>query len=202
MSCKERGQPRTIVSLFNTAGARLAAAFALALLSSACTESAPAARAATAAAGPIPVVTQAARIEPMGVEIEAVGTTQANESVEVTSKASNTVTAIRFQEGEEVERGSVLVEMDAAQARASLAEAEASLTRSKSAFDRSRDLQSRQALSVADLEQVEADLKADEARVAAARSRLDDTVIRAAFDGRTGFRHVSVGSFEPRHRHH
>ncbi|HXS80182.1 MAG TPA: efflux RND transporter periplasmic adaptor subunit [Gammaproteobacteria bacterium] len=69
------------------------------------------------------------------------------------------------------------------------------MTRSKSAFDRSRDLQSRQALSVADLEQVEADLKADEARVAAARSRLDDTVIRAAFHGRTGFRHVSVGSF-------
>jgi membrane fusion protein (multidrug efflux system) len=143
----------------------------------------------------IPVISQPARIEPMGLEIEAVGTTQANESVEVTSKASNTVTAIRFQEGEEVERGAVLVEMDAAQSRASLAEAEASLTRSRSAFDRSRDLQSRQALSVADLEQVEADLKADEARVAAARSRLDDPVIRATFKGRTGFRHVSVGSF-------
>ena len=48
---------------------------------------------------------------------------------------------------------------------------------------------------MADLEQVEASLKADEARVAAAQARLDDTVIRAAFDGRTGFRHVSVGSF-------
>src|SRR5688572_28610634 len=195
MSCKERGQPRTIVSLFNTAGARLAAAFALALLSSACTESAPAARAATAAAGPIPVVTQAARIEPMGVEIEAVGTTQANESVEVTSKASNTVTAIRFQEGEEVERGTVLVEMDDVQARAALAEAQALLARSKSQYERSRDLQSRQALSLADLELVEASLKADEARVAAAQARLDDTVIRASFRGRTSFKHVSVGSF-------
>jgi membrane fusion protein, multidrug efflux system len=195
MSCKERGQPRTIVSRFNTAGARLTAAFALAFLASACTDSAPAARAATAAAGPIPVVTQAARIEPMGVEIEAVGTTQANESVEVTSKASNTVTAIRFQEGAEVERGSVLVEMDDVQARASLAEAQALLARSKSQYERSRDLQSRQALSVADLELVEASLKADEARVAAAQARLDDTVIRASFRGRTGFKHVSVGSF-------
>jgi membrane fusion protein (multidrug efflux system) len=131
----------------------------------------------------------------MGIEIEAVGTTQANESVEVTSKASNTVTAIRFEEGEEVERGDVLVEMDAAQARASLAEAQASLARSKSQYDRSRNLQSSQVLSVADLELVEASLKADEARVAAAQSRLDDTVIRASFRGRTGFRHVSVGSF-------
>jgi membrane fusion protein (multidrug efflux system) len=170
---------------------------ALALSSSACTESGPGPRGTSApvTATAIPVVTQPARIEPMGIEIEAVGTTQANESVEVTSKSSNTVTAIRFQEGEIVERGAVLVEMDASEARANLAEAQAALARSKSQYDRSRDLQSRQAMSVSDLEQVEASLKADEARVAAAQARLDDTVIRAAFDGRTGFRHVSVGSF-------
>jgi membrane fusion protein (multidrug efflux system) len=196
MSCKERGHPRTIVSCRSAAGSGLAAFFALALLVSGCSESTPAARAAgSTAPTAIPVITQPARIEPMGIEIEAVGTTQANESVEVTSKASNTVTAIRFQEGEEVERGEVLVQMDDVQARAALAEAQASLARSKSQYDRSRDLQSRQALSVADLELVEASLKADEARVAAAQARLDDTVIRASFKGRTGFRHVSVGSF-------
>jgi membrane fusion protein, multidrug efflux system len=196
MSCKERGRPRTIVSFCSTAGTRLTALCLLALLSSACTDSTPEVRAATAAVpAAIPVVTQPARIEPMGIEIEAVGTTQANESVEITSKASNTVTAIRFQEGEEVERGDVLVEMDASQARAALAEAQASLARSKSQYNRSSDLQSRQALSVADLELVTASLKADEARVAAAQARLDDTVIRASFKGRTGFRHVSVGSF-------
>jgi membrane fusion protein (multidrug efflux system) len=197
MDCTER---RHSLSLVSSAKSRVAAAaaVALALACGACTESTPAGR---GTAGParapaaIPVVSQPARIEPMGLEIEAVGTTQANESVEVTSKASNTVTAIRFKEGEIVERGSVLVEMDATQVRANLAEAQAALARSKSQYDRSRDLQSRQALSVADLEQVEAALKADEARVAAAQARLDDTVIRASFTGRTGFRHVSVGSF-------
>jgi membrane fusion protein (multidrug efflux system) len=140
-------------------------------------------------------VAAAARVEPMSLEIEAVGTTQANESVQVTSKASNTVTAIRFNEGEEVGAGAVLVEMDDAEAQAALAEAEAALARSRSQYDRSRDLQSRQAMSVADLEQVEASLKADQARVAAAKARLADTVIRASFRGTTGFRHVSVGSF-------
>lgn len=196
MSCMERGQPRSIVLLSRAAGSRLMAVCALAFLVSACSDSAPEVRAASAAApAAIPVITQAARIEQMGIDIEAVGTTQANESVEVTSKASNTVTAIRFQEGEEVERGDILVEMDDAQARAALAEAQASLARSKSQYDRSRNLQSSQVLSVADLELVEASLKADEARVASARSRLDDTVIRASFNGRTGFRHVSIGSF-------
>jgi membrane fusion protein (multidrug efflux system) len=193
MSRKER---RHSLSLASSAR-RAAALAALALIGAACSEPAPEARGVAAPVAPsaIPVVTKPARMEPMGLEIEAVGTTQANESVEVTSKASNIVTAIRFQEGEIVERGAVLVEMDASQVRANLAEAEAALARSKSQYDRSRDLQARQAMSVADLEQVEASLKADQARVAAAQARLDDTVIRASFTGRTGFRHVSVGSF-------
>jgi membrane fusion protein, multidrug efflux system len=155
----------------------------------------PAGPATRAAAGPARVVTAVAHVESMGLEIEAVGTAQAKESVQVTSKGSNTVTAIRFKEGEEVPQGAILVEMDDAQARAAVAEAEAALARSRSQFDRSRDLQSRQALSVADLEQVQASLKGDEARLAAAKARLADTVIRASFRGTTGFRHVSVGSF-------
>lgn len=196
MDCTERRHSHSLSSSNRSRAAALAAV-ALAVVCTACTESGPQARSGAPTVRPsaIPVITAPARIEPMGLEIEAVGTTQANESVEVTSKASNTVTAIRFKEGEMVERGAILVEMDAAQARANLAEAQAALARSKSQYDRSRDLQARQALSVADLEQVEAALKADQARVAAAQARLDDTVIRASFGGRTGFRHVSVGSF-------
>jgi membrane fusion protein (multidrug efflux system) len=129
----------------------------------------------------------------MGIAIEAVGTTRANESVEVTSKASNTVIAIRFNEGEDVERGAVLVQMDDAGAQADLAVAQAALVRSRSQYERSKDLASRQALSASDLEQVEATLKADTARVAAAQVRVEDTMIRASFGGRTGFRQVSVG---------
>jgi membrane fusion protein, multidrug efflux system len=146
------------------------------------------------AGGAVTVVTAPARREPMGIEIEAVGTTRANESVEVTSKASNTIVAIRFNESEDVERGAVLVQMDDAGAQADLAVAQAALARSRSQYDRSKDLASRQALSASDLEQVEATLKADVARVAAAQVRVEDTLIRASFSGRTGFRQVSVGS--------
>ena len=93
----------------------------------------------------ITVVTAPAKREPMGIAIEAVGTTRANESLQVTSKASNTVVAIHFKEGEDVERGAVLVQMDDAGAQADLAVAEAALVRSRSAYDRSKDLASRQA---------------------------------------------------------
>jgi membrane fusion protein (multidrug efflux system) len=142
----------------------------------------------------VSVVTAVAVMKPLGLQIEAVGTAHANESVEVTSKASNTVTAIRFEEGERVRRGAVLVELDGAEARAALAEAEAALAESQNQFNRSRDLYTRQALSISQLDLLEATLKGNLARVDIAKARLDDTVIRASFDGRTGFRRVSVGS--------
>jgi membrane fusion protein (multidrug efflux system) len=92
-----------------------------------------------------------------------------------------------------VSRGTVLVELDRAQTAAELAEAEANLSESRNQFNRGRDLAVTAALSRAQLDQLETSVKTAEARVAAARARLADTVIRAPFDGRTGFRRVSVG---------
>ena len=145
--------------------------------------------------GPPPanVVVAGAQRRPFGTRIEAVGTALARESVEITSKTANTITAIRFEEGQPVAAGTVLVELDGAQARAALAEAEATLAESRNQFSRGRDLSVTQALSKAQLDQLETAVKTGEARVAAARSRLADTVIRAPFAGRTGFRRVSLG---------
>jgi len=143
---------------------------------------------------PIAVVTEPVRSVPLAVELEAVGTARAREAVEVTSKAANTVTAVRFAEGQRVGRGEVLVELDGAQARADLAAAEAALKESESNHRRSQDLFARQALSQSQLEQIEAALIGNRARVAAAQARLSDTIIRAPFNGRVGLRRVSVGS--------
>jgi len=140
------------------------------------------------------VVTAEATMQPLGVEIEAVGTARANESVEVTSKASNTVTAIRFEEGDRVRKGAILVEFDSAEVRASLAEAEAALAESQNQFKRSRDLFTSKALSESQLDLIESTLKGNQARVDVAKARLADTIIRASFDGTVGFRRVSVGS--------
>lgn len=143
---------------------------------------------------PVPVVAVPVRSERLAFEIEALGTARANESVDVTAKVTNQVTAIRFQEGQRVRRGDVLVELDGAQQRADLAVAEAALAESRSQYERSRELYSTRVLSDSQIEQIEATFKANEARVAAARSRVGDTVVRAPFDGRVGLRRVSVGS--------
>jgi membrane fusion protein (multidrug efflux system) len=143
---------------------------------------------------PVAVIAEAARIERLALEIEALGTARANESVDITSKVSNLVTAVRFGEGQQVSAGSVLVELDSQQARADLAIAEAALKESTSQYHRSQELYSTKVLSDAQIEQIEATFRSNEARVASARAHLADTVIRAPFAGRVGLRRVSVGS--------
>jgi membrane fusion protein (multidrug efflux system) len=148
----------------------------------------------SAAARAVAVVAVPVRSERLSFEIEALGTARASESVDVTAKVANQVTAVRFAEGQQVSRGAVLVELDGAQARADLAVAEAALAESRSQYQRSRELYATKVLSESQIEQIEATYKANEARVAAARARLGDTVVRAPFAGRVGLRRVSVGS--------
>ncbi|HET9472754.1 MAG TPA: efflux RND transporter periplasmic adaptor subunit [Steroidobacteraceae bacterium] len=134
------------------------------------------------------------RSERLSQKLEALGNARANESVDISSKTSNIVTAVMFRDGERVRRGQVLVQLDDAQARADVGAAEAALAESERLYNRSRELMSTEALSKAQFDQLEAILKANRARLSAANARLADTVIRAPFSGRVGLRRVSVGT--------
>lgn len=130
---------------------------------------------------------------PFASSVEALGTAKANEGIDVAAKVSNRVTAVRFREGQYVKLGEVLVELDAAETQADLAVAEAALNDARSQVTRSRELALTQALSAQQMEQLESTLRANEARVASARARLNEQTIRAPFAGRVGLRNVSVG---------
>jgi membrane fusion protein (multidrug efflux system) len=143
---------------------------------------------------PVPVITAVVQQRPINAGIQAIGTANANEAVSVTSKTTNIVTAIRFSDGEVVDTGQVLVELDRGQVTADLAATQAAFEESRSQFNRSRDLMATQAVSKSQYEQLEATMKSNEARVAAARARLEDTYIRAPFAGRVGLRRISLGA--------
>jgi membrane fusion protein (multidrug efflux system) len=134
------------------------------------------------------------RSERVSQKLEALGNARANESVDISTKLSNIVTAVTFRDGERVKRGQVLVQLDNAQARADVAEAQAALTESESQYNRSRELLNTQALSKSSFDQLVATLTANRARLGAAQARFEDTVIRAPFSGRVGLRRVSVGT--------
>ena len=145
-------------------------------------------------AGGIPVVLAAAVEELVSTPLEAVGTAMAREAVQVTSRIADTVSRIAFAEGDLVSRGMVLVELDATEANAELAGAEARLAAARRQYERGIDLAARKVLSTAELDQITTALRIVEAEAAAARARRANTVIRAPFAGRTGFRRVSVGA--------
>lgn len=134
------------------------------------------------------------RSESVSQKLEALGNARANESVDISSKTSNVVTAVHFGDGQRVNRGQLLVQLDDAQTRADAAAAEAAVAESERLFNRSRELMATEALSKAQFDQLDATLKANRAKLASAQARLADTVIRAPFSGRVGLRRVSVGT--------
>ena len=88
----------------------------------------------------VPVVIEAAAVKPIADRIEAVGTTRASDSVEITARVSNVITDINFDEGALVDKGQVLVKLESSEARANLAEAEAALVEIRTQYERSQEL--------------------------------------------------------------
>lgn len=127
--------------------------------------------------------------------IEALGTARANESVEIRPLVSQRIVAIRFEDGERIEAGRVLVELQNAEARADVASAKATLSESKSQLRRAQQLFKTKAVSESELDQRLTRRDADRAVLDAAKSRLADTTVRAPFAGLAGLRNVSLGSY-------
>lgn len=154
---------------------------------------APAGRGGPGGGAPVSVIAVPVEARPFTDEFTALGTARSNESIEVTSRISSVVTRIAFVEGQQVEAGELLVELDNRELAATLAMAEAELRKVASQFERRRKLAETRVISADELEELEAEVLIAEAEVRAARARLQDSYIRAPFAGTVGLRRVSVG---------
>ncbi len=72
-----------------------------------------------------PVETAAVQVEPMAETLTAVGSVAANESVLIRPELAGLVTRVHFQEGQSVEAGAVLIELDDSKLQAQAAQAAA-----------------------------------------------------------------------------
>ncbi|MEM8817544.1 MAG: efflux RND transporter periplasmic adaptor subunit [Pseudomonadota bacterium] len=166
----------------------------LCLLCAACAkEQPPSARGSWGA--PPKVITASVELKPLVDEIEALGTATANESITIQPRVSSLVTRVAFEEGEIVEKGELLIELESSEIEAGLALAEATLAESQSLYTRSQSLAASKVISAAELEQLLARVKVDQAQVQAAQARLANTRIVAPFTGRVGLRRISPGSY-------
>jgi len=143
---------------------------------------------------PSPVIVAEARIETIADRIEALGTTHASESVEITSDVTEKVVEIRFEDGQAVEAGDALVVLDQAEEKADLHAAEAVLEEARLAYARYESLERQQVAAIAELDSRRAALQSAEAELAVIRSRIEARLIRAPFAGVVGFRRVSLGA--------
>jgi membrane fusion protein (multidrug efflux system) len=126
--------------------------------------------------------------------VEAIGTAQANESVTLTAKVTDTVRSVDFEDGAFVDSGQVLVQLTNQEEQALLAEARANLDDAESQLRRLENLASQGLTSASDLDIARSRAAASEARLNTVVARLRDRLIQAPFAGVLGFRQVSPGT--------
>ncbi|WP_210496804.1 efflux RND transporter periplasmic adaptor subunit [Microvirga antarctica] len=144
------------------------------------------------------------------VEIrESVGTVRAFESITVTAKIAGIINEIRFDEGQLVKAGDVLVQLDADERRAAIEQAIAEANRAMALknevaikLDRAMALNKTGAGTGAQVDDLTAQVKSLDSSLAsaqaqrkAAEARLEELTIRAPFAGRVGTRSVSLGAY-------
>ncbi len=167
---------------------------AAALLFAGCEKKAPA-DGGPAAGGPPPtrVIVATAVTRPVAETLSLVGTLAPHESVELQSETEGIVQEIRFEEGQPVRKGDLLVVLDESKAAAALAEAEAYFKLSRANHERAKQLLADKLISQQEFDQAAATFNVNEAGVALKRRQLRDARIRAPFDGVMGARQVSPG---------
>lgn len=149
------------------------------------------------AAGPPPeaVSTTHARSETWEDTLYSIATVAPVQGVAVSNESPGVVTRIRFESGDEVKQGEVLVELDTAVERAQLASSKSRRELAGVNARRSQKLHASNVLAQEQLDQAVATLETAQADYAALRAQVERKIIRAPFSGRLGIREVNLGQY-------
>lgn len=139
------------------------------------------------------VLTQPIRFTSRDIEFEAMGSGRARQSVQLFPAVSEEVTAIRFQAGDKVKKGDVLVQLDDREEQLAIQLAEVKLRDAQSLLERYQMAVKDGAVPESDVDSAQAAV--DMARVELDQARLDveERKIRAPFDGVVGIPQVDPG---------
>lgn len=128
-------------------------------------------------------------------QIEALGTLEPNESVDLTLNVADRVQSLYFEDGQRVKKGKTLLSLAQREQIALTEAAEATADEATRQLDRVERLAERNAVSQSELDEARRNVDSARAQLRAVQSRQKDRVLVAPFDGVLGFRQVSVGSF-------
>ncbi|HEY5706861.1 MAG TPA: efflux RND transporter periplasmic adaptor subunit [Terrimicrobiaceae bacterium] len=158
--------------------------------------------------GPVPVVAGQAERRDFPLYLNALGTVQAYNSVTLRARVDGELQQVYFQEGQNVQKGDLLAQIDPRPYQAQLDQAKAKKAQDEAQLANAKIVLSRNSLllknSVVDqqtydtqkyaVDQLEALVAADQAALENAQTQLDYARITAPISGRVGIRLVDVGN--------
>ncbi|CAM5464365.1 MdtA/MuxA family multidrug efflux RND transporter periplasmic adaptor subunit [Eoetvoesiella caeni] len=156
----------------------------------------------------VPVKIAVAQSEPINVVLKAIGTVTAYNTVTVNSQVAGQLKKVAFQDGQKVQAGDLLFQIDPRAYQVQLDQALGQQKQNQAQLDNARrDLQRYQLLykqnsiakqqvdtQAALVQQYLGSQKSDQAAVDSARLQLSYTQITAPISGRVGFRSVDEGN--------
>jgi membrane fusion protein (multidrug efflux system) len=126
---------------------------------------------------------------------QAVGSLRARQGVVLKPEVSGRIQALSFGDGQRIQKGQLMVQLDDTLQQAQLKQAEASAAIARTNLQRSRELAAQNFVSQSAVDQNAAALEVAQAQVALAQAQISRMKILAPFDGITGIRSVSVGDY-------
>ncbi|MFU8882131.1 MAG: efflux RND transporter periplasmic adaptor subunit [Rhodobacterales bacterium] len=127
--------------------------------------------------------------------LNAIGTVNANQGVDLTVEAPGILREVLFAPNTQVAAGDLLIRLDDVVQRADLEAARTQLELEQANLTRQQELQSRGVATSATLEATQAAFRAAEAQVARAEAVLEQRSVTAPFAGTIGLLRVDLGQY-------
>jgi membrane fusion protein (multidrug efflux system) len=150
---------------------------------------------AASAAARSPVEVAAASVKRMSDDISAIGTLLSDESVQIAAETSGRISEILFKEGDKVEAGAVLFNLDDSLLGAQLVDARARLKLAQANYDRTAALRKSGNAAQSTLDQTVSELAVTQSVLDLVFAQHEKLSIKAPFPGVLGLRSVSPGAY-------
>jgi membrane fusion protein (multidrug efflux system) len=144
---------------------------------------------------PVAITATEAQAQTWPATIEAVGTVTAVNGIAVSAEVAGVVQSIRFQSGDRVAAGTVLVTLDSVVDQAGLRTLEAQRDLAETELARGRELFGSEVMAKSQFDRLESEAAQAAARVEAQRALIAKKTIRAPFAGVLGIRKANLGQY-------
>lgn len=149
---------------------------------------------AAGAKGAVPVLVAKVVRENYALDLDAIGTVRAFESIDISTNVTESVTSLSFDDGDFVKEGTLLATLSDAEEQAMLASARATLAEEDREIARLHKLVQEGAAPEARLAERKTLADIAKQKIFEAEAKLKDRQIKAPFDGWLGLRRISVGA--------